>query len=955
MNFSSSNFTAHETAGSATITVTRTGGSSGAISVSYTTANGTAMSGTNYGAVSNTLSWNSGDVAPKTFTIPLIHDSLVTSNKTVNLSIFNPVINGVTNNQALGPQANATLTIINDDFFGSPTFSTAAYTANKNGGFATITVNRLGGSAQTINVNYSTADGTAFTGLGDYGSVSGTLTFNPGQVSEAFTVPINDNLIQSGNTFFTVQLSNPTPAGVALGNPSSATVTIIDTDSFNEPPGSVDTTLNSATAFNDAVYALALQSDGKLIAGGDFTIANGIVRNRLARLLPNGTLDLKFSSTVDGTENSVRTLAIQSDGRILIGGLFTNLNGINRRYFGRLNFDGSLDETFNPGSGADNPVYAIAETFVGPVTNAGNRRIIIGGSFASVNGTTLNGIAQLNNSGSVDTTFNPPGANATVYALAVYSTNDPVNGGKILIGGDFTQVNGIPRNHIARLNADGSLDASFNPGAGPNDSVRVIAIQVDGKVLIGGLFTSVGGAGLNRIARLNSNGLLDPLFNLGIGANDVVSALAIQEDGKIMVGGGFTQVNGITRNRLTRLNADGTADPGIDFGSGADGFVSAVVIQPDDELVIGGGFTQFGGVSRPHIARLYGRSQIGAGSFQFPSASFQANENATNIVIGVQRVGGTAGAVSVLFTTGDGSAIAGTNYIGVTNTLFFPAGETFQSVSIPIIGNSIVDINRTVNLALSNPTGGATLGVQPSALLTIINTNSAISFSATNYTVIKNAVNGAGIITLVRNGSSIGPASVDFATTATGTAIAGQDYTPTTGTVLFADGQTFQTVTVPVINNGLVEGNQTVGMVLSNPTNTFLATPNAATLTIIDNNLAPGNLMFSATGFSVSETGTNAVITVVRTNGSIGQISVNFAAGGGTATVGTDYTPVTGSLTFLDGETNKTFLVPVFHDPVATGNLTVNLTLTNPTGGAQIIGPATVTIDDLGCGRRGEF
>ncbi len=963
VNFIATNFSAEETAGTATISVSRTGGSSGTLSVNYFSTDGTATNGLNYGAVSNTLNWNSGDVTVKTFTVPLIHDGLVTSNLTANLHLTDAVavVNGViTSNvaNALGLVTNATLTIVNEDFFGRPTFSTPTYSVNNNGGFVTITVNRLGGSAQTITVNYTTVDGTnatpAFAGI-DYTAVSGTLTFPPGVFSQSFTVPITAKSTPVGNLTFGVALSNPTPTsgpggGVTLGNPSAATVTIIDPLTLNDPPGGVDPLFGGAS-FNGPVYTLALQTNGQILAGGDFTFADGTPRNSIARLNSDGSIDPKFSSPTAGVDASVRTLAVQTDGAILIGGLFQHIDGVNRQYIGRLQYDGAVDETFNPGSGADNPVYALAETFAGPPTNAANRRILIGGSFASVNGVSLNDIAQLNDDGSIDGSFDPAGANGTVYAIAVYSTNDTVNGGRILIGGDFTQVDGVTRNHIARLNADGTLDTTFNPGAGPNDSVRAIAIQVDGGVLIGGLFTSVGSAGLNHIARLNPNGQVDALFNPGTGANDAVTCVTLQQDHRIVVGGDFTLCNGVTRNRLTRLNSDGSVDPSINFGTGADNFVSAIVIQPNAEIVIGGAFTEFNGVSAPSIARLFGLNNAGSGSLQFVSANFSVVENITNIVIGVQRVGGTAGTASVLFSTSDGTAVSGSNYLGATNTLVFPTGETLQSVSIPIISNNIVDINRTVNLALSNPTG-AVLGGQPTALLTIINDNSGVNFSSPTYTVIKNAVNGAAVITVQRIGSSIGPASVELTTTTNGTATPVLDYTPTTNIVYFEDGQTNQTATVPVNNNGLIEGNRTVGLMLSNPTNTILLSPTTATLTIIDNNNPPGDFMFSSPTYSASEKGTNVAITVLRTNGSTGSVSVHVATSDGTAVAGVNYVSTSTNLAFADGVTSQSFLVPVTYDPAVQGNLTVNLTLSNPSTNTLILGPnpATLTIMDADTG-----
>ena len=113
----------------------------------------------------------------------------------------------------------------------------------------------------------------------------------------------------------------------------------------------------------------------------------------------------------------------------------------------------------------------------------------------------------------------------------------------------------------ARAQGPGSVDTSFDPGSGANDIVRSVATQPDGKVLIGGYFTAVNGVTCNRTARLNANGSLDTGFNSGSGANNIVLSVVVQPDGKILIGGGFTQVNGVTRSRIARLYADGSLDP----------------------------------------------------------------------------------------------------------------------------------------------------------------------------------------------------------------------------------------------------------------------------------------------------------------------------------------------------------------------------------------------------------
>jgi uncharacterized delta-60 repeat protein len=201
--------------------------------------------------------------------------------------------------------------------------------------------------------------------------------------------------------------------------------------------------------------------------------------------------------------------------------------------------------------------------------------------------------------GALDTGFDPgTGTSNTVQAVALQRD------GKVLVGGYFTQVDGVARNNIARLNADGVLDTNFDPGTGANGLVYAVASQPDGKVLIGGVFTQVNGVERNSIARLNANGSLDTTFDPGTGANDQVWAVAIQSDGKVLIGGDFTQVNGVGRGRIARLNPDGSVDTSFDPGAGANWQVFAVALQLDGKVLIGGNFVLVNGASRPYVARL---------------------------------------------------------------------------------------------------------------------------------------------------------------------------------------------------------------------------------------------------------------------------------------------------------------------------------------------------------------
>jgi len=349
---------------------------------------------------------------------------------------------------------------------------------------------------------------------------------------------------------------------------------------------------------NSTVVSIAVQTDGKILIGGAFTTLNPngsgtVARSRIARLNADGTVDTTFNPNAN---SSVQSIAVQTDGKILIGGSFTALNGgaVPRNRIARLNADGTVDTTFNPNANSD--VVSIAVQTDG--------KILIGGGFTTLNGGAVprNSIARLNADGTVDTTFNP-NANGGVQSIAVQTD------GKILIGGFFTTLNGgaVPRNRIARLNADGTVDTTFDPNA--SSTVYSIAVQTDGKILIGGFFTTLNGGTVTRnfIARLNADGTVDTTFNPN--ANGFVLSIAVQTDGKILIGGGFTTLNpngsgAVTRNRIARLNTDGTVD--TTFNPNANSDVQSIAVQTDGKILIGGFFTTLKGgtVTRNRIARL---------------------------------------------------------------------------------------------------------------------------------------------------------------------------------------------------------------------------------------------------------------------------------------------------------------------------------------------------------------
>lgn len=931
LGFSSTNYSAGEDSGAVTVSVSRRGSASGSVTVDLLTTNGTAIAGTDYLPVRTNLVWNNGEFEPRTVSIRLNPNLLVEPDKTFGVYLQNPRINTVLDQRILESSiTNAQVTILNDDAYGTLGFVVTNYFVKENGGYATIVVQRVSGYAETVNLTFKTLDGTAVAGV-DYVATNGNLKFLPGEVSHIFTVPIIDNLLTDGNRQLDLELSlaSMSPGTLDLNR---SMLTIIDDETTPEPPGTLDPTFS--TELNGDVYSVALQPDGRILAGGAFTLVNKVPRGRVVRLFADGALDTSFlGGTLSGADGTVRSVLCLNDSRILIGGSFTNFNGSRRPNLVRVSANGILDVSFTPGYGPDGPVYALAE-----VKAANGIRTLVGGQFLSFDGKSRRGLVQLDEYGKLDPAFKSMEINGVVYAIAAYPTNT-IQAGKILIGGEFTMVNGTVRQGLARLMPDGTVDTQYDPCGTQTLQVRSLSIQDDGRLLVGGFFVLTNGSGLafTNIARLNVDGSMDSEYLCAGGADQSVLGIARQLDQRIVPVGAFLRANSVTRHRVTRQLPDGSVDPTINFGSGADNFIAAVAVQTDGKLLVGGGFTNIQGKLATRLARLFGGSMTGCGSFEFNAARYYVSESGTNALVSIRRVGGTEGIATVDFMTMDGSAENGVNYIGMTNTIEFPVGETFLSAVIPVLDDSIINEDKTVNLAITNPTpAGAVVGNQPFATLYILDDDCTLSFTLTNYSCFENAPDQQGYVYVNRAGNMESTVSVDFSTTTNGTAKPDVDFAMVTNHLVFAPGESNKLVLIPITNNFIVDGDRTVELVLSNEFGAYLLDPKKAWLTIKDDDNAPGELNFASNNFTAYENSGNAVVTVSRTKGSKGIVSAYLSTLDGTAMAGRDYLATNQTLVFADGERSKTFNVRVFDNFAADGNRNLSLTLTNPLGGASI-------------------
>jgi uncharacterized delta-60 repeat protein len=364
-------------------------------------------------------------------------------------------------------------------------------------------------------------------------------------------------------------------------------------------PGNVEGSF-APNITGSAVFATAVQPDGMILIGGIFSAVGGQARGNLARLGPDGSVESTASfNTAAGANADIFALAVQQDGKIVIGGGFTSVNGQTRNRVARLNADGNVDPFFSAGLSCNAEVFGVAQQ--------GNGNILLVGAFTTVNAQPANHVTRVTINGvpEIPATFNTgTGANGIVFCATVQTD------GKILLGGEFTSFDGQPRGRIARLNANGSVasEATFDPGTGANESINALALQPDGRIVIGGGFTSVNGQTRNRVARLNADGSVESTatFNAGTGANGLIYSVALQADGKILLGGEFTVFDGQPRGGIARLNADGSLESTSTFnaGTGANDSVYGVTLQANGSVLLGGAFSNVAGQPRTLFARL---------------------------------------------------------------------------------------------------------------------------------------------------------------------------------------------------------------------------------------------------------------------------------------------------------------------------------------------------------------
>ncbi len=408
-----------------------------------------------------------------------------------------------------------------------------------------------------------------------------------------------------------------------------------------EAPGWEETFRPVFTTRRDvALQALALQADGRVLVAGNFDYVGGQPRRSVARLDAHGNLDPGFDAGA-GVDGAVAALAVQpADGRILVGGRFRQVQGQPRAGLARLEADGRLDAAFAPRlSGSPEPVVKVV--LVQP-----DGRILLAGRFQEVEGRPRDGLARLWPDGSLDKNFDPGrGLNGGMaFDLALDAK------GRVLVAGNFSVVDSWASAGVARLLPDGRVDTSFKGNlqtGGMGGGAYTVAPAPDERVYVAGTFDTVDAKPQTQMVRLGPDGRLDETFAFKdgvLGGLQAVFDLVAMADGALVLAGSFEWVNDLEHAGLVRLRADGAPDAAFDPGPGlqaADGaYGYRLVRQPDGAVIVAGKFTEAGGVPRHCVARFRSDGALDE-SFAGPDLRFE-----------------TAGEVLALAVAPDGAVLA---------------------------------------------------------------------------------------------------------------------------------------------------------------------------------------------------------------------------------------------------------------------------------------------------------
>ncbi|HEX2835625.1 MAG TPA: Calx-beta domain-containing protein [Thermoanaerobaculia bacterium] len=879
----------------ATFTVTLSGPSASTVTVGWSTSDGSAISGVDYGAGGGTLTFAPGELA-KTIVVTTNDDAIVESGETFFLDLAGP--SNATLADAQGGGA-----IADDD--GTPSLSIND-PAVVEGTAATFTVTLAPQSALPVSVTIATSDLTADSS--DYSSATTTLTFAAGETSKTISIATTNDVIAEPLESFAATLSSPSGATIADAN---GTATIIDDDgqprvtigNMTQGEGNsglsvvqvpVDLSHSSASTIT-VVYTIADGTASSALGdyaagGGTLTFTPGMTSQTISVFIggdtliePDETLAITLGSAVNATiidDEGIVTIANDDGGAQLSIGNAGEAEGT-----GGAN---TLDFAVTLNAPSATPV-TVSWTTQNDSALAPSDYTAASGTLTFAPGETTKTIAIAVNT---DSAFESDESFFVQLLAATDATIADADAAGVLVNDD-------PAPAVPSISIGNASVAEGNAGTTPLTFTVTLSTPTISTVLVDyGTANLSATAGLDYVA---ASGTLT--FAPGVTAQTI--AVPVIGDTLVETNETFTiALSSPTNGTLGTSSAAGT-------------------ILEDDVA--------------PAVP-----------SISIANASVaEGNAGSTPLTFTVSLDVATVSTVTVQYATANVSATGGVDYAAASGTLTFAPGVTSQTINVPVIGDTLVETNETFTIALSSPANG-TLGTS-SAAGTILEDDVAPvipSISIANASVAEgNAGSTPLTFTVSLDVATVSTVTVQYAT-ANVSATAGVDYAATSGTLTFAPGVTSQTVAVPVIGDTSVESDETFTIALSSPANALLGGA-IATGTIVNDDSLPSLAALSIADVSRNEGDAGATVdsfVVTLDAASSVPVSVSYATSAGSASASTDFVSASGTLAFTPGMTVQTIAVAVHGDTNRESDETFFVTLSAPSNATLADASATGTI-----------
>ncbi len=969
--------TKNENIGTMSFTVTLSKASGFEISVDYQTTNGLAVAPADYTETSGTVTFPIGSTTG-TINIPILEDTISEANETFGVDLNNPVNATIADNQGIG-------TIVDND--GTPNFTISDETESENIGNMSFTVTLSNASVLPVSVDYQTSDGTAIA-PGDYTSTNGTATIVAGSISATIDVPIADDAFNEDNETFTINLSNPVNANIAdnqgigtINNDDAQPTVSISDETENEDIGTM-----SFTVTLSAVSALSVSVDyqtnnNTAETPSDYTDMSGTVTIPAGSTtgtitVPviddvfdenNETFYVDLSNPVnlaiednqgigtindndapptmiisdeiesENVGNMTFTITLSSASGLVVSVDYNTINGTATEPGDYTNTSGTL--TIPVGSTTatvdvpiiDDTMLEANENFFINLSNSNNTTIVDSqgsGTIVDNDGSpniTIGDETKAENIGNMS--FTVTLSNTSYLPVSVYyqtnegtatATNDftTTNGTLTIPPGDLTGTISVPiiddaldeNNETFFVDLSNSVNATIadNQSIGTiNDNDTPSAISISDEV------------------KSEDSGVIDFTVSLSAASGLEVNISYQTVNGTAIAPGDYTTTSGVLV---------------IPVGS-TSGTISVPIV---DDAVSETNETFMVNLSNPVNATLADNQGVGVINNNDPEPVLTISDATENEDVGTMNFTVTLWTVSELivsvnYNTNNNTAVAPGDYTAASGTLTIPAGSTTGVINVPIIDDNSLESNETFTVNLTNPINATRADNQ--AIGTIIDNDGNPNISISDATEAENI--GMMNFTVSLSNASYLAVSVNYQTNG-GTAGAPADFTTTTGTLTITPGSTTGTISVPIIDDAIVENNETFTIDLSNPTNANIV-DNQGIGTIVDNDGTP---KISISDVTESENIGTMNFTVTLTAASALPVSVNFQTIDGTAVSPADYAAMNATLTIPAGNTTGTINVAIFNDTFDENNENFTVNLSNPVNAELFDNQAVGTIND---------